>query len=241
MAHLVQEAEFSLTAGLYQQAVSKYLHAATEWPSCRPRIKEQLLIALSHVIDNLNLAAGAPGHTAQDQEAHSSCIGGVSNTTGDHGLTPDQLIFSRISGSMCSMFADHADAMTMLGVKYLDEGVYNQAEFFFRIALEADSDYLSAKENLRVLFDHVVNRWHFHMLNDMQRNSTYFRAIHSTVRSIPNCAVLDIGSGTGILRYKPLHRFKMIIYDRVPLSVVLRVLYQYNYNYHSYFIKNIIN
>ena len=241
MAHLVQEAEFSLTAGLYQQAVSKYLHAATEWPSCRPRIKEQLLIALSHVIDNLSLA-GAPSHTAQDQEAHS-CSGGISNTTGDHGLTPDQLLFYEISGSMCSMFADHADAMTMLGVKCLDEGVYNQAEFFFTIALEADSDYLSAKENLHVLFDRVVNRWHFHMLNDVQRNSTYFQAIHSAVRSIPNCAVLDIGSGTGILRYEPLHRFKMILFSlsTTALSVVLRVLYQYNCNYHSYFIKNIIN
>ena len=194
MAQFVQEAESSLTAGHHQQAVSKYLQAAAEWPSCRPRIKEQLLIALSHVIDNLNLTHA---HTSQ---AHSSCNSGVSNATGDHKLTSDQLLFSQISESMCSMFADHTDAMTMLGVKCLDEGVYNQAEFFFRVALEADSDCLSAKENLRVLFDQVVNRWHFHMLNDMQRNSTYFRAIHSAVRSIPNCAVLDIGSGTGILR-----------------------------------------
>lgn len=201
MAHLVQEAEFSLTAGQYQQSVSKYLQAAAEWPSCRPRIKEHLLIALSHVIDDLTLAhhVHAPSHPAA--QAHSSC-GEISSPTGDHGLTPHQLLFSQISESACSMFADHADAMTMLGVKCLDEGVYNQAEFFLQVALEADSDYLSAKENLRVLFDRVVNRWHFHMLNDMQRNSTYFRAIHSAVRSIPNCAVLDIGSGTGILRYE---------------------------------------
>ena len=197
MARIVQEAELSLSAGQYQQAVSKYLQAASEWPSCRPRIKEQLLTALSHVINNLNLAH--PSHSAQ---AYSSCSSGVSNATGDRKLTPDQLLFSQLSGSMCSMFADHADAMTMLGVKCLDEGVYSQAEFFFRVALEADRDYLSAKENLRVLFDWVVNRWHFHMLNDMQRNSTYFRAIHSAVRAIPNCAVLDIGSGTGILRYE---------------------------------------
>ena len=200
MSHLVQEAEFSLTAGQYQLAVSKYLQAAIEWPSCRPRIKEQLLVALSHVIDTLNLAH-APSHTAQ---AHSSCGSGVSKATVDHGLTPDQILFSQISKRICSMFADHADAMTMLGVKCLDEGVYNQAEFFFRVALETDSNYLSAKENLRVLFDRVVNRWHFHMLNDLHRNSTYFRAIHSAVRSIPNCAVLDIGSGTGILRYEPI-------------------------------------
>ena len=121
------------------------------------------------------------------------------------------------------MFADHADAMTMLGVKCLDEGVYNQAEFFLRVALEADSGYLSAKENLRVLFDRVVNRWHFHMLNDVQRNSAYFRAIHSAVRFIPNCTVLDIGSGTGILRYEPLHRkVNDNFFHQVPLSVILR-------------------
>lgn len=98
------------------------------------------------------------------------------------------------------MFAGDAEAMAMLGVKCLDEGVYTQAEFFLRLALEADSDYLSAKENLRVLFDRMVNRWHFHMLNDVQRNSSYFRAIHCAVQAIPNCSVLDIGSGTGILR-----------------------------------------
>ena len=73
--------------------------------------------------DNLNLAH-APSHTAQ---AHSSYNSGVSNATGDHKLTPDQLLFSQLSESMCSMFADHADVMTMLGVKCLDEGVYNLA------------------------------------------------------------------------------------------------------------------
>ena len=127
------------------------------------------------MIDNLNLAH-APSPTVQ---AHSSCNSGVSNATGDHKLTPDQLLFSQLSESMYSMFADHADVMTMLGVKCLDEGVYNQAEFFFRVALEANSDYLSAKENLRVLFDQVVNRWHFHMLNDVQRSKLHLLPSYS--------------------------------------------------------------
>ena len=191
--HLVEEAELSLTTGDYQQAVIRYLQIAAECPSSRAKIKEQLLIALSHVIDRLNLSR------------HLHCtreVGETSSTNiSSHGLTSDQLLFSQISESMCSTFAGEADAMTMLGVKCLDEGVYNQAEFFLRVALEADSDYLGAKENLRVLFDRMVNRWHFHMLNDVQRNSAYFRAIHRVVKSIPNCSVLDIGSGTGILRY----------------------------------------
>ena len=193
--HLVEEAELSLAAGDYQQAVSRYLQAASESQSCRLKIKEQLLIALSHVIDRLNLSH----HCQTGKEVET---GKTSNTkSNSHELTSDQLLFSQISESMCSMFAGDADAMAMLGVKCLDEGVYNQAEFFLRVALEADGDYLSAKENLCVLFDRMVNRWHFHMLNDVQRNSAYFRAIHHAVKSIPNCSVLDIGSGTGILRY----------------------------------------
>lgn len=189
--HLVGEPEHSLTAGDYQEAVSRYLEAAADCPSCRPKIKEQLLIALSHVIDRLDLSR----HCIRE-------VGETSSTKiSSHGLTSDQLLFSQISESMCSMFAGEPDAMTMLGVKCLDEGLYNQAEFFLRVALESDSDYLAAKENLHVLFDRMVNRWHFHMLNDVQRNSAYFRAIHRVVKSIPNCSVLDIGSGTGILRY----------------------------------------
>ena len=192
MARLLEEADLSLAAGHCQEAVSKYLQAAAKCPSCRPRIKDKLLIALSHVIDRLNLA-------------QPSCLGRAASEisidrNSGRELTSDQLLFSRISERMCSMFAGDADAMSMLGVKCLDESVFNQAEFFLRVALEADSDYLSAKENLRVLFDRMVNRWHFHMLNDVQRNSAYFKAIHNTVKSIPNCSVLDIGSGTGILR-----------------------------------------
>ena len=186
----LQEAEISFAAGHYQQAVDRYLRAAADCPSVRPRIKEKLLLALSHVIDGLNLQNCSRGDgTSTSQQVRSS-----------HELTSDQLLFSQICERMCSTFCGDADAMAMLGLKCLDEGVYNQAEFFFQVALEADNDYLGAKENLRVLFDRMVNRWHFHMLNDVQRNSSYFRAIHCAVRAIPNCSVLDIGSGTGILR-----------------------------------------
>lgn len=198
MNRLVEEAESSLTAGHHQQAVSKYLQAAAEYPSCRSKIKEQLLISLSHVIDAISLAIAIRPESCH-RDAATSIIYKSEGSSCDE-LTSDQLLFSQISESMCSMFADDADAMTMLGVKCLDEGVYHQAEFFLRVALEADGNCLSAKENLRVLFDRMVNRWHFHMLNDVQRNSTYFRAIHNVMKSIPNCSVLDIGSGTGILR-----------------------------------------
>ena len=44
-----------------------------------------------------------------------------------------------------------------------------------------------------------VDRWHFRMLNDNFRNLAYQQAIENAVRRIPNCSVLDIGGGTGIL------------------------------------------
>ena len=189
--NLAEEADLSLAEGNYQQALNRYLKAAAECPSCTPGIKERLLIALTHVISNLNLSQNGDGETGEISNAKDT----------SHELTSDQLVFSQISERVCSMFSSDTDVMTMLGLKCLDEGVYNQAEFFFRVALEADSDYLSAKENLLILFNRMVNRWHFHMLNDVQRNSTYFRAIHHAVNSVPQCSVLDIGSGTGILRY----------------------------------------
>ena len=152
-------AALSLSVEQYQQVINKYLQAASEWPSCRQGIKEQLLITLSHVTDNLNLAH-APSHTAQ---TYSSCNSGVSNATGDHKLTPDQLLFSQLSESMCSMFADHADVMTMLGVKCLDEGVYNQAEFFFRGALVTNRQgrvsSISLSRNRRPMYRHCASTW----------------------------------------------------------------------------------
>lgn len=108
-----------------------------------------------------------------------------------------------ISEVAMKVYSTHKDddiAMTMLGVKCMDEGLYEQAEFFLSSALQADPACLLAKENRRILFDRMVHRWHFHMLNDVQRNSAYFKAIHLAIQSTPNCTVLDVGSGTGLLR-----------------------------------------
>ena len=47
----------------------------------------------------------------------------------------------------------------------------------------------------------AVERWHFKMLNDLQRNKAYHDAIIHTVRKNNVSSVLDIGCGTGLLRY----------------------------------------
>ena len=92
-------------------------------------------------------------------------------------------------------------AMQLFGQKCREEQLYEQAEFFLRRALELEPRSPGAKENLRYLHEKMVERWHFAMLNDVQRNASFFRAVLSAVRMSHDCTVLDIGSGTGILRW----------------------------------------
>ena len=111
--------------------------------------------------------------------------------------------FSLLIGKILSISALRNDevVLTMLGVKCLDDSNYPQAQLLLQMALDVDPDCLSAKENLHTMFDRIVNRWHFLMLNDIARNEAYSQAIQRAVISIPDCKVLDVGSGTGILRY----------------------------------------
>lgn len=178
MDALVLQADSLLAMNCYKDAVEKYIYIANKWPSMKHIVRDHLLIAVSHLMDQLSLK--------------------------ENNDLEDSQFLMWLFHSVCSLFGDNPNAMTMLGVKCLDESLYEQAEFLLKRALQSQPDFLGAKENLRVLFDRVVNRWHFHMLNDIHRNSSYFRAIHSAVRSIPDCTVLDIGSGTGILRYQML-------------------------------------
>ena len=70
-----------------------------------------------------------------------------------------------------------------------------------QVQREVSRDSLLAREGLRMIYEMAIPRWHFHMLNDLVRNSSYSHAISAAVARIPDCTVLDIGSGTGLLRY----------------------------------------
>ena len=59
--------------------------------------------------------------------------------------------------------------------------------------------YYCAIECLDTIKNIIVDRWHFRMLNDDVRNLYYKTAIENAVKNRPNCTVLDIGGGTGIL------------------------------------------
>lgn len=78
-------------------------------------------------------------------------------------------------------------------------GYIDEAACFLRRSLKLDPDYLGARENLENVCGHLVERWHFRMLNDRVRNEAYRGAITAAVKAGYD-TVLDIGTGTGLLR-----------------------------------------
>ncbi|XP_050802294.1 protein arginine N-methyltransferase 9 isoform X2 [Gopherus flavomarginatus] len=77
-------------------------------------------------------------------------------------------------------------------------GFRDEAAGYFHKALKLNPDFADAKENFYRVANWLVERWHFIMLNDINRNLIYQKAIEKVVRS--GCrTVLDIGAGTGIL------------------------------------------
>ena len=107
-----------------------------------------------------------------------------------------------IMTSLAEAYQIHHDdslSLNLIGQKCRESGFNEQAEFFFREALCDDTNNPLIKENLRDLYERLINRWHFTMLNDVTRNSLYFKSIKEATHD--DTTVLDIGSGTGILRY----------------------------------------
>ena len=76
---------------------------------------------------------------------------------------------------------------------------YMEARRYFQEALNYNCDYLPAYRNLQNVHNCLIDRWHFRMLNDNNRNESYREAIIKTIKQGYD-SVLDIGTGTGILR-----------------------------------------
>ncbi|KAJ6668749.1 hypothetical protein lerEdw1_012232 [Lerista edwardsae] len=77
-------------------------------------------------------------------------------------------------------------------------GFRDEAAAYFHKAVKLNPDFPDAKENFYRVANWVVERWHFIMLNDSNRNLLYQKAIQKAVQS--GCrSILDIGTGTGIL------------------------------------------
>ncbi|XP_015437068.1 PREDICTED: putative protein arginine N-methyltransferase 9 [Dufourea novaeangliae] len=69
---------------------------------------------------------------------------------------------------------------------------------YLKRALQANPNFLPAERNLQNAFSMAVDRWHFPMLNDKQRNSAFESVIQKKI-SQGYDTILDIGTGTGLL------------------------------------------
>ena len=98
---------------------------------------------------------------------------------------------------------DDPQKLEVLGQLCYNEYLYQQAWYFLSCAIEAcPSVDPRLCDMLRYVEEKMLDRWHFLMLNDVQRNSSFFKAIIDVIRKLntPNVNVLDIGAGTGLLR-----------------------------------------
>jgi predicted nicotinamide N-methyase len=91
---------------------------------------------------------------------------------------------------------DDAEAISNIGTAHLAEGRVSEAVTALRRAMEIDPRQLNARINLDSALANAVPTWHFAMMNDAPRNAAYDEAIR---RVVPGRAVLDIGTGAGLL------------------------------------------
>ncbi|KAK3100629.1 hypothetical protein FSP39_022782 [Pinctada imbricata] len=98
----------------------------------------------------------------------------------------------------CEVLPDCEAILNNIGAQLFRLGYPEEAATYIRKALQINPNDIAAQENLENLCSHLVERWHFRMLNDVARNIAYTQAIERAVQRGHN-SVLDIGTGTGIL------------------------------------------
>ncbi|XP_060082618.1 protein arginine N-methyltransferase 9-like [Ylistrum balloti] len=98
----------------------------------------------------------------------------------------------------CEILPDNESILNNIGAQLFRLGYAEEAVLYIRKSLHLNPEYLAARENLENICSHLVERWHFRMLNDVRRNCAYRSAIQTAVQSGYH-TVLDIGTGSGIL------------------------------------------
>ncbi|XP_037087063.1 protein arginine N-methyltransferase 9-like [Pollicipes pollicipes] len=106
----------------------------------------------------------------------------------------------RIHESVLQTFPENGKALNGLGEYLFRHGhVLEAAGHFLRAAL-AEPGLVVARDNLDRANAQLVDRWHFTMLNDSVRNTSYRRAVRAAVSRLRDGdLVLDVGAGTGLL------------------------------------------
>lgn len=108
-------------------------------------------------------------------------------------------VFQLFQDAMC-VYSDSCLLHNDMGSRLYRMGHYREAMGYFGKAIDIDPDFLRARENLDGISNLLVERWHFRMLNDFERNQAFQCAVERAVRIHGCSTVLDIGCGTGILR-----------------------------------------
>ncbi|XP_062610319.1 protein arginine N-methyltransferase 9-like [Saccostrea cucullata] len=98
----------------------------------------------------------------------------------------------------CEIIPDCEVILNNIGAQLFRIGYLEEAAAYVRKSLEINPNYSAARENLDNICCHLVERWHFRMLNDVRRNIAYQTAIQR-VSKLGHTSVLDMGAGTGIL------------------------------------------
>ncbi|KAH3840796.1 protein arginine N-methyltransferase 9-like [Dreissena polymorpha] len=98
----------------------------------------------------------------------------------------------------CELYPNHDVVLNNIGAQLFRLGYIQEAAAYIRKSLMISPHNLAARDNLENICSHLVERWHFAMLNDKKRNMSYRFAIQKAVKS-GYSTVLDIGTGTGIL------------------------------------------
>jgi len=83
-------------------------------------------------------------------------------------------------------------AVALWGMGQLDE-----ARSLLERAIGLEPENAFSRRNLQLLNSRLVDRWHFAMVNDAQRNQQFEAALKRAIS--PDSVVLDIGAGTGLL------------------------------------------
>ncbi|XP_026275139.1 protein arginine N-methyltransferase 9-like isoform X1 [Frankliniella occidentalis] len=85
-----------------------------------------------------------------------------------------------------------------LGSTYFKLDDTEQSLDYYQKALQACPSLLPASRAIQSIYNKHVERWHFRMLNDGERNGAYHKAILHRLHE-GYSTVLDVGTGTGLL------------------------------------------
>ena len=170
---LLKQALVAQVTGQAEKAVQTYLMTFKIHPAAAPKFRDEFLSVLKLHISQL-----------------------VERRSVESGLPLCRLAVS--------VLPQDTDVMTLLGRILFMVGQEGEARRQWQAAIDAASSDLQsveARESLDLLNARAVNRWHYRMINDPERNKSYHDAILRAVkRRSPGAApVLDIGAGTGLL------------------------------------------